>query len=77
MAIEVLAGTLRDHTTLRVGGGAQLIVRVTTDQELIDLADFGWRQQRGLYRSGVPRNRNRDSRDGHRVGCGFGHGRSR
>ena len=37
MAIEVLAGTLRDHTTLRVGGGAQLIVRVTTDQELIDL----------------------------------------
>jgi UDP-N-acetylmuramate dehydrogenase len=37
MAIEVLAGTLRDHTTLQVGGGAQLIVRVTTDQELIDL----------------------------------------
>ena len=37
MAIEVLAGTLRDHTTLRVGGEAQLIVRVTTDQELIDL----------------------------------------
>ena len=37
MAIEVLAGTLRDHTTLHVGGGAQLIVRVTTDQELIDL----------------------------------------
>ena len=37
VAIEELAGTLRDHTTLHVGGGAQQIVRVTTDQELIDL----------------------------------------
>ena len=37
MAIEKLTGTLRDHTTLHVGGGAQQIVRVTTDQELIDL----------------------------------------
>ncbi len=37
MGIEELSGTLRDHTTLHVGGGAQQIVRVTTDQELIDL----------------------------------------
>ena len=37
VGIEELSGTLRDHTTLHVGGGAQQIVRVTTDQELIDL----------------------------------------
>jgi len=37
VAIENLGGNLRDYTTLRVGGGARQIVRVTTDLELINL----------------------------------------
>jgi len=37
VAIEKLGGNLRDYTTLRVGGGARQIVRVTTDPELINL----------------------------------------
>jgi UDP-N-acetylmuramate dehydrogenase len=37
MAIERLEGYLREHTSLRVGGGAKQLVRVSTDQELIDL----------------------------------------
>lgn len=37
MAIERLEGNLREHTSLRVGGGAKQLVRVSTDQELVDL----------------------------------------
>jgi UDP-N-acetylmuramate dehydrogenase len=37
MTIERLEGNLRDHTTLHVGGGAKQLVRVSTDQEIIDL----------------------------------------
>ena len=37
MAIERLQGNLREHTSLHVGGGANQFVRVSTDQELIDL----------------------------------------
>ena len=37
MAIERLQGNLREHTSLHVGGGAKQLVRVSTDQELIDL----------------------------------------
>jgi len=41
VAIEQLSGNLRDYTTLHVGGGAKQILRVSTDQELIDLVrDF-------------------------------------
>lgn len=37
MAIERLQGNLREHTTLHVGGGVKQFVRVSTDEELIDL----------------------------------------
>ena len=37
MTIERLEGNLREHTSLRVGGGAKQLVRVSTDQELVDL----------------------------------------
>lgn len=37
MAIERFEGNLRQHTSLRVGGGAKQLVRVSTDQELVDL----------------------------------------
>lgn len=37
MTIEQLSGNLREHTTLRVGGEARALVRVSTEQELIDL----------------------------------------
>jgi len=37
MTIERLEGNLREHTSLHVGGGAKQLVRVSTDQELIDL----------------------------------------
>jgi len=37
MAIERLRGNLREHTSLHVGGGAKELVRVSTDEELIDL----------------------------------------
>lgn len=37
MAIERLRGSLREHTSLHVGGGAKHLMRVSTDQELIDL----------------------------------------
>ncbi len=53
MAIEKLMGTLRDHTTLHVGGGAKQIVRVTTDQELIDLVlELDQRSERLLILGG-------------------------
>jgi len=37
MAIERLHGNLSEHTSLHVGGGAKELVRVSTEQELIDL----------------------------------------
>ncbi len=37
MAIEKLPGALSDYTTLRVGGQAKSTLRVTTEQELIDV----------------------------------------
>ena len=37
MTIERLEGKLCEYTSLRVGGGARQLVRVSTDQELIDL----------------------------------------
>ncbi len=37
MTIERLEGNLREHTSLHVGGGAKQLVRVSTNQELIDL----------------------------------------
>ncbi len=53
MAIEKLKGNLRDHTTLHVGGGAKELVRVTTDQELIDLVlDLDQRSERLLILGG-------------------------
>lgn len=37
MTVERLGGNLSEHTSLHVGGGAKQFVRVSTDQELIDL----------------------------------------
>jgi UDP-N-acetylmuramate dehydrogenase len=37
MTVEQLGENLREHTSLHVGGGAKQLMRVSTDQELIDL----------------------------------------
>lgn len=37
MTVERLEGKLREHTSLRVGGGAKQLVRISTEQELVDL----------------------------------------
>jgi UDP-N-acetylmuramate dehydrogenase len=53
VAAEQLLGNLRDYTTLHVGGVAKQLIRVTTDQELIDLVlDHDQRGERLLILGG-------------------------